>query len=244
MPKSRMIIHGLIASVACMLLISASHSAQSSVIYTYKTALSNPLLGLLPASSGPDYITIGFTSPSFLLPNAVYDISADDTADFTSSWSASDSLFGIKLVGVGAPFALVPAPGLLPGGALLYCDQHPGVACFGGAVATNTRGQIAQWNLVADGAGSQYLTFISYNDTYLGSMDALGSVQDGHDELELNKLNGATGVWASAVPEPAAWSIMLMGLLCFGSRLRLLRKRLPRGRDRDLKYRRRFPRTR
>jgi hypothetical protein len=181
---------------------------------------SNPLLG----NGETDSFTVAFLSPFVLAPNSYYDISVSNSASFISSWSASDSLLGISLTGSNAPISLVPAPGLMAGGALHFCEVTM-LSCFGGAIATNAGGQIDQWNLVADGAYDQpYLTFITSNNPFVGTLDALGSTQGGRDDLLENQLGGPNGSWngftpssfPGGVPETSTWAMMLVGFAGIG----------------------------
>jgi hypothetical protein len=112
------------------------------------------------------------------------------------------------------------------GGGLTYCEVTM-LSCFGGAIATNAAGQIDQWNLVADGAYYQpYLTFITYNNPFIGTVDALGSTHDGQDQAWENQLGGPTGSWngftppsypsGGGVPEPSSWAMTVMGFAWLG----------------------------
>ena len=82
--------------------------------------------------------------------------------------------------------------------------MNPTLSCFGGAIATDQFGNIEQWNLVAGNPQTgPYLTFITYDNPYLGSQDGLGSVQNGANEAEFNDLDGPTGFWSGPIPVPA-----------------------------------------
>jgi hypothetical protein len=154
--------------------------------YTYDTSTSNPMSN----GTQPDFMTLMFTIPFVLAPNAVYAIAVQPRSNrYVSSWSATDSLFGLDVTGVNQTIVRVPSPGLLAGGAL-DCGT---ASCLGGAIATNKFGQITQWNLVADSAENQTdLSFITYNNSFLGSVDAIGSPTF----FEENTLNGKTGDWS------------------------------------------------
>ncbi len=217
------------ASTLLALALSLAPLLARAETYIYRSAAANPLFDTPPLSSGADAITLEFTVPARLAPNSVYDISVAPGPTVTEGWQASDSLFGIVLTGAGAPIALVPAPGLIEGGALTFCDTSA-APCFGGAIQTDAAGRVTRWNLVADGApGQPYLTFITYNTPGLGGIDGLGSVQSGLDELELNTLNGPVGAW-TAVPEPTSWALPLVGFAGLGAVLRAARARRPAGR--------------
>jgi hypothetical protein len=197
----------------------------ADVLYTYQTSIRNLLYNT--ENSEPDYFTITFLSPFVLAPDSYYNISVSNSASYIGSWSASDSLFGIYLTGSNAPISLVPAPALMAGGALTYCEITM-LSCFGGAIATNAAGQIDQWNLVADGAYDQpYLTFITYNNPFIGTVDALGSTQNGEDVLWENQLGGPAGSWngfmpssyppgPGPVPESSTWAMTLIGFAGLG----------------------------
>lgn len=194
----------------------------ADVLYTYQTSVLNLLHGVDTDNKEPDYFTITFLSPFVLAPNSYYNISVSDSTSYISSWSATNSLFGIDLTGSDAPISLVPAPGLMAGGGLTYCDITM-LSCFGGAIATNADGQIDQWNLVADGAYDQpYLTFVTYNNPYYGNIDLLGSTYDGQDQVWVNQPGQHPGSWngftppsyrsgPSRVPEPSICAMMLVG---------------------------------
>ena len=213
-----------------------SFSAHADVVYTYQTNFFNPLHDVSkPSAQSPaDFFGLTFSSVFALAPNSVYNISLGPSASQISSWSATDSLFGIHLTGINAPISLVPSPGQIEGGTLLAC----GITCFGGTVVTDQNGHIVKWNLVADGAsGDPYLTFISYNTPGLGSIDALGSTPGSNMELQANSLNGPLGIWQSSgeptgvyvagVPEPSTWAMMLIGFAGIGLMSYLKSRRLP-----------------
>jgi hypothetical protein len=204
-----------------------SEPAWADIVYSYQSNVANPLYNAaLPSGQSPeDSITISFTLQAPLVADSTYDISVATSPIYISSWAASDQLFGMKLFGTDTPISLVPSPGLMAGGALNAC----GNTCFGGAIETGASGNIIQWNLVADGASdSPYLTFISYDNSYIGSTDGLGSTPDSGQELELNAPNGPTGVWtetsSSPIPEPGSWTMLLTGLACIAFRIRYQRR--------------------
>lgn len=214
-------------AASIILMTVAATASRASVVYTYTSSLSNPLYGLSPdAGIIPDYISISFISYSALAANSTYNISVNPSGTVIPFWEATDSRFLITLNGLDAPLSLVPAPGLIEGGALNAC----GLTCFGGAIQTDAFGNIVRWNLVADGAaGDPYLTFIIYNTAGLGSIDGLGSTQNGVEMLELNALNGITGAWTesvlpSSIPLPATLPLFASGLGALGL-LRWRRKR-------------------
>jgi len=187
--------------------MSLSQTCFADVTYTSQSNILNPLHNAdVPANKNPsDYIQISFTVADPLLENATCDISVSASAAANvSSWTVVDSLFGISLPDVDAPISLVPSPGGLAGAALEACDVNPTLSCFGGAIATDQFGNIEQWNLVADNPQTgPYLTFITYDNPYLGSQDGLGSVQNGANEVEFNDLDGPTGFWSGPIPVPA-----------------------------------------
>ena len=196
-------------------------SSAADVLYTYQTSVANLLHEPNTGNNASDYFNITFLSPFTLAPNSYYNISVSNSANYISEWSASDSLFGIYLTGFNAPISLVPAPGLMAGGALTYCVAN--ISCFGGAVATNDAGQIDQWNLVADSDSDQpFVTFITYNNSFLERADAFAFGQDGSTFLE-NQLSGQAGSWngftpsgTGGVPEPSTWAMMFIGFASLG----------------------------
>jgi hypothetical protein len=120
----------------------------------------------------------------------------------------------------------------MAGGTLSFCDVTM-LSCFGGAIATNAAGQIDQWNLVADGASDQpFLTFITYNNPFIGTVDALAFAAGGRDHFLENQLSGPTGSWngftpspfplvipippAITAPEPSTCAMMLVGFAGIG----------------------------
>jgi len=196
----------------------STFSAHADVLYTYQTSFFNPLHDASkPAAQSPaDFFGLTFSSPFVLAPNSVYNISVAPSADYISSWTASDSLYGINLTGINAMISLVPYPGLIDGGGLT-CGV--GVTCFGGAIETDQTGHIVQWNLLATvPAGDPYLVFITYDSPGLGRTDALGFTQsDGLQLFQNNNLDGPTGIWlTAAVPEPSTWAMMILGFAGIG----------------------------
>jgi PEP-CTERM motif len=196
----------------------------ADVLYTYQTSPLDPLQALNHES---DSFTIEFLSPFVLAPNSYYNISVADSASFISSWSASDSVFGISMTGSNAPISLVPAPGLMAGGSLPFCGVKI-TPCFGGAIATNATGQIDQWNLIAGG-------FLTFNNPFIGTVDAITDISDQVDDSSENRPGGPTGSWngftpspfpGRSVPEPSTWAMMLLGFAGLGWLARLRRRKL------------------
>lgn len=192
----------------------------ADMLYTYQTSAFNPLYEVNTDNSEPDDFTITLLSPFVLAPDSYYDISVSNSESNISSWSASDSLFGISLTGSNAPISLVTAPGSMAGSVPSQCVAM--LSCFGGAIATNAAGQIVQWNLFADGGSDiPFLTFITYNNPFIGTVDALGLTYDSQDALWENRPGGPTGSWngftpspfppVPGVPEPSTWAMMLLG---------------------------------
>jgi PEP-CTERM motif-containing protein len=201
------------------------------VLYTYQTSVNNLLHDSKTGNTASDYFTITFLSPFTLAPNSYYNISASNSANYISEWSASDSLFGIYLTGSNAPISLVPAPGLIAGGPLTYCVAN--ISCLGGAIATNDAGQIDQWNLVADSDSDQpFVTFITYNNSLLKRADAFAFGQDGGTSFE-NQLSGQAGSWngftpsgTGGVPEPSTWAMTFAGFAGLGWLARMRNRKL------------------
>jgi hypothetical protein len=200
--------------------VAAASVSASGATYTYHSSPTNPLTG----SPGPgltDSLTLSFDAPFTLAPDSVYNISMIAGPIAISSWSASDTFYGISLSGSGSPIFLVPYPGLIEGGALGACTD-PSIGCFGGGIQTDGHGQIIQWNLVADAAPSDgFLTFITFNTPGLGSLDGLVSLEIS----EASVLNKQAGSWSGPVPEPATWGLMILGFLSVGAARRRARNR-------------------
>ena len=214
----------LFAIVAIVLMLVTAKVARADTIYTYISSSLNPIYvdqgqSIPPGFplTTPDFITISFESPFTLAPSSTYDISVQPGATEIPFWIATDTRFGIALVGVNAPISLVPAPGSINGGQFNAC----GVTCFGGTVQTDQSGQIVQWNLLAAGAaGSPYLIFATYNNGSIGSGDLLGSAQDGSALVFDNQVNGPVGTWVvnslNSAPLPAALPLFATGLGAMG----------------------------
>jgi hypothetical protein len=204
-----------LGAVCPIVLLFLDAPSQATVVYTYTSSSSNLLYVYDQPDTGltGDTITISFRIASPLAPDSTYDISVVRSAEYVTSWVATDTRFGFHLIGDHAWLSVVPSPGVIEGGALYQCDLDQGT-CFGGAVQTNSHGQIYLWNLLAASEGGSHLSFITCNTPDLGSIDALGFGAS----LEFNTLNGPTGTWAeTAVPEPSARAMMLIGFLGFAS---------------------------
>jgi hypothetical protein len=201
-----------------------SGGSATAALYTYQTAPSNPL-------AGGDSFTLMFDAPFVLVANSVYDISIGPSADNIGSWSASDTLYGISVYGSFAPIQKVAPPGGLAGGALSSCTDQV-IGCFGGAVTTDSAGQIVEWNLVADAPGAgPFATFITYNNHFLGSIDAVASA----GIFAENELSVQTGSWngltpatqiapPSGTPELGTWVYLLVGFAGAGVAARARRQ--------------------
>jgi hypothetical protein len=207
--------------VAVVTATAITEPSAADVLYTYQTSALNPFQ---VGNGEADSFTVAFLSPFVLAPNSYYDLSVSNSASDIGSWSASDSGFSISLTGSNAPISLVPAPGLMAGGVLPFCEVTM-LSCLGGAIATNTAGQIDQWNLVADGAFDQsFLTVVTYNNPFIGTVDAFGYAAGGEFHSFENQPGGPTGSWngvtpspfPGSAPEPSTWAMMLIGFAGIG----------------------------
>jgi hypothetical protein len=153
-------------------------------------------------------------SPFVLAPDSYYNISVSNSDGVISSWSASDSLFGIHLTGSDSPISLVLAPGLMAGGALPFCDNAV-PSCFGGAIGTNAAGQINQWNLLLFGGPD---VFITYNNPYIGTVDAFSGLGFWENQPggQPGSRNGFIPSNYAPTPEPSTWAMMLAGFAGLG----------------------------
>lgn len=206
----------LLAAATLVTGLISSVPAAADYMYSYRTAASNPLQGV----GADNFISLSFIVPSLLAPNSAFDISVSSGPSIISSWLATDDLAGIALEGHGTHLTLVPFPGAIAGGALSACTGFE--TCLGGTVITDQQGRITAWNLVAnDIYSAPYLTFITYSNEILGSIDGLGSTIMGSQNLQLNSLNSVPGNWTLSevsapigqVPEPSPAALITAGAL-------------------------------